>query len=197
MTIPAARAMSHVREWSKPIHSGRISAWSSAIAIPMTASMEPTDRSMLRDTMTSTMPVAMMPTAAVCTERFHRLRGVRNVPSDQMWNPIQMTSRAASIPSRRVSISVARNSQPSVCLCESSVTSGGASGASVTATSCLRPVVNAHRAHDVRGRGACWSNDAHRAVPSRRRSPSRQRHPDTASLHRSSRRPARPAGCPA
>ena len=39
--------------------------------------IEPTDRSMLRVTMTRTMPVAMTATEAVWTERFQRLRGVR------------------------------------------------------------------------------------------------------------------------
>ena len=39
---------------------------------------------MLRETMTSTIPVAMIPTEEVCTERFHRLRGVRKVPPEMM-----------------------------------------------------------------------------------------------------------------
>ena len=47
--------------------------------------IDPTDRSMLRDTMISTMPVAMIATAAVWTDRFHRLRGDRNRPPEQMW----------------------------------------------------------------------------------------------------------------
>jgi hypothetical protein len=36
------------------------------------------------------------------------LRGVRNVPPDKKWNPIQMMRRSPSIPSIRVSISVKR-----------------------------------------------------------------------------------------
>ena len=36
---------------------------------------------MLRDTMTSTMPVAMMPIEALWTDRFHRLRGREEVPA--------------------------------------------------------------------------------------------------------------------
>jgi hypothetical protein len=91
---------------------GRISACSKAIAIPTVPSTDPTDRSMLRDTMMSTMPVAMMATVAVCTERFQRLRGVRNVPPDQKWKPIQMMARAPSMPSKRVSISADRSSAP-------------------------------------------------------------------------------------
>ena len=84
MMIPATRAMIQMAQCSNPSQSGRISAWSKAIAMPMTASMEPTERSMFRETMTSTIPVAMIPTAAVCTDRFQRFRGVRKVPPDQM-----------------------------------------------------------------------------------------------------------------
>ena len=73
----------------------------------MNPSMEPTDRSMLRDTMISTMPVAMMATEDVWTVRFHRLRGVRNLPPDRMWKPIQMTRSASTRPSSRASSSVA------------------------------------------------------------------------------------------
>ena len=40
------------------------------------------------------------------TDRFHRLRAVRKSPPDRMWNAIQMTARATTMPSRRVSISV-------------------------------------------------------------------------------------------
>ena len=76
------------------------------------ASIEPTDRSMLRVTMISTMPVAMMATTDVCTERFHRFRAVRNVPPESMWKRIHMTARAAIIPSRRVSISAMRKRLP-------------------------------------------------------------------------------------
>ena len=54
------------------------------------ARTEPTDRSMLRDTMMSTMPVAMIATDALWTDRFHRFRGVRNWPPDRMLKPIQM-----------------------------------------------------------------------------------------------------------
>jgi len=50
------------------------------IVIPVTPRIAPTERSMLRITMTSTMPVAMIPMPAVWTDRFHRLRGVRKAP---------------------------------------------------------------------------------------------------------------------
>jgi hypothetical protein len=55
--------------------------------MPVTPTMEPTDRSMLRVMMTRTMPVAMMPIEAVWTLRFQRLRGVRNVPSPRNSAP--------------------------------------------------------------------------------------------------------------
>ena len=43
--------------------------------------IEPTERSMWRMTMTSTMPVAMIAIDDVWTLKFHKLRGVRNRPS--------------------------------------------------------------------------------------------------------------------
>src|SRR5215210_930493 len=62
---------------------------------------------MFRDTMISTMPVAMIAIEAVWIERFHRFRAVMKVPPETMLKPIQMIASAAIIPSRRVSISVA------------------------------------------------------------------------------------------
>src|SRR2546422_5439772 len=64
---------------------------------------------MLRDTMIRTIPVAMMPIEALWTERFHRFRGLRNVPPDRMSNAIQITASAAIIPSIRVSTSSGRS----------------------------------------------------------------------------------------
>ena len=52
------------------------------MTMPMKPSIEPIDRSILRVTMTNTIPVAMMATGADCTDKFHRLRGVRNRPPD-------------------------------------------------------------------------------------------------------------------
>ena len=60
---------------------------------------------MLRDTMISTMPVAMMAIEVLCTDRFHRLREVRKSPPDKTLNAIQMTITAVIIPNSRVSIS--------------------------------------------------------------------------------------------
>ena len=60
---------------------------------------------MFRDTMISTMPVAMMAIEVLCTDRFHRLREVRKSPPDKMLNAIQMTIIAVIIPNSRVSTS--------------------------------------------------------------------------------------------
>ncbi len=73
----------------------------------MKPSIAPTERSMLRDTMMSTMPVAMIAIDALWTERFQRLRGVRKVPPDMKLKLIQITASAAIIPSIRVSTSSA------------------------------------------------------------------------------------------
>src|SRR6266571_5980514 len=64
---------------------------------------------MLRDTMISTMPVAMIAMDALWTDRFHKLRGVRNRPPDRMWKPSQMIANAAIMPSRRESSSIDRH----------------------------------------------------------------------------------------
>ena len=73
------------------------------MAMPAKPSSEPTERSILRSTMTKTMPVAMMPTTLVCTARFHRLRAVRKVPCVKIWKPIQIRKSAPIMPSRRMS----------------------------------------------------------------------------------------------
>ena len=57
---PASSAMIQVQRFSRPSHCGSHSTCRIAMAMPRAASIEPTDRSMLRDTMTSTMPVAMI-----------------------------------------------------------------------------------------------------------------------------------------
>ena len=75
--------------------------------MPRKPSIEPTDRSMLRVTMTSTMPAAMIATDEVCTDRFQRLRGVRNKPPERTCKAIQIAASAPIMPSMRVSSSVA------------------------------------------------------------------------------------------
>ena len=54
---------------------------------PMKLSIEPTERSIWRMTMISTMPVLITAIAEVWTSRFQRLRGVRNTPSPVMICP--------------------------------------------------------------------------------------------------------------
>ena len=67
---------------------------------------------MLRDTMISTMPVAMMAMEVLWTDRFHRLRDVRKSPPDKTLKPTQITASATTMPTRRVSISVEATSTP-------------------------------------------------------------------------------------
>ncbi|OWK25134.1 hypothetical protein AJ87_13950 [Rhizobium yanglingense] len=105
---PAASVMIQVAGLLKPRYCGSTCACKTPITMPQKPSMEPTERSMLRVTITSTMPVAMTATDEVWTERFQRLRGVRKRPPVMIWKPIQMISSAPTMPRSRVSISVAR-----------------------------------------------------------------------------------------
>ncbi len=67
-----------------PICTGRMAVCITPITMAISPRMEPTDRSILRVTITSTMPVTITATDAVCTDRFHRLRGVRNSPPENI-----------------------------------------------------------------------------------------------------------------
>src|SRR5664280_591963 len=104
---PIARARIQVYGWSNPRPRlvGIQTAWSIAITYPVSPRIEPTDRSMLRDTMMSTIPVAMTAMEELWTDRFQRFRVVRKPPPDMTSNPTQMTARATTMPSRRVSTS--------------------------------------------------------------------------------------------
>jgi len=73
----------------------------------MKPTSEPTDRSMLRDTMMSTMPVARMATLVAWTASVTMLIGRRNLPSSMTLKTTRMMARATTIPNRRRSISVA------------------------------------------------------------------------------------------
>ena len=87
---------------------------------------------MLRETMMSTIPVAMTAMDALWTERFQRLRDVRKSPPERKWNASQITASAATMPASRVSISEeARNARQSR-RCEPSAVAGGAECVSVT-----------------------------------------------------------------
>jgi hypothetical protein len=109
MTSPVASDNTQISGCPSPRPSctGRIWVCITPITMPTTPRMEPTERSMLRVTMTSTMPVTMTATEAVCTDRFQRLRGVRNRPPEKKLKPTQMMASAPIMPRRRVSISVA------------------------------------------------------------------------------------------
>ncbi len=64
---------------------------------------------MFRDTMSSTIPVAMIAMEVLWTDRFHRFRAVRKSPPETMWNTIQIARSEITMPKRRVSISVDAN----------------------------------------------------------------------------------------
>ena len=72
----------------------------------MMPTSDPTDRSMLRETMTRTMPVAMIATPEACTASVTMLVGWKNLPPLRMLNVSRMAARATSMPNRRRSISV-------------------------------------------------------------------------------------------
>src|SRR3954451_11234460 len=61
---------------------------------------------MLRVTMISTMPVAMIAMDVLCTDRFHRFLAVRKSPCDSRWKATQMAISASTMPIRRVSNSI-------------------------------------------------------------------------------------------
>ena len=55
-----------------------------AMIMPTKPRIEPTERSILRVTMTSTMPVAITETDAAWTVRFHRLRARQEKPAGKI-----------------------------------------------------------------------------------------------------------------
>ena len=80
--------------------------WMTPMTMPTNPSIEPIDRSMLRVTITSTMPVAMIATDDDCTERFQRLRGVRKSPPESnMENDPDQQQRADEAKHPRVEFS--------------------------------------------------------------------------------------------
>ena len=78
----------------------------SAYVIAMTPTNDPTDRSMLRDTITRTIPVAMIAMPAAWTASVTMLFGEKNLPPLITLNVIRMRTKAMSIPNSRRSISV-------------------------------------------------------------------------------------------
>jgi hypothetical protein len=65
---------------------------------------------MLRETMTSTMPVAMIAMPAAWTDIVIMLVGWISVPPLRMWNVTRMRTKATNMPNSRRSISVCANS---------------------------------------------------------------------------------------
>ena len=61
---------------------------------------------MLRETMTSTMPVAMIAIPEAWTARVSMLFGWMNLPPLTMWKASRITARANTMPKSRRSISV-------------------------------------------------------------------------------------------
>ena len=74
-----------------------------AAARPLT---EPTDRSISPSSSTSTMPSAIVPTAAHCSVRLTRLRGDRKA-GVEAWNTVQMTTRPTTT-GRRAEVAAAQ-----------------------------------------------------------------------------------------
>ena len=75
----------------------------------MRPTSDPTERSMFRDTMTRTIPVAMIAIPAACTAIVVMLVGEMSLPPLMTWNVTRMTMNARSMPNRRRSISVWAN----------------------------------------------------------------------------------------
>ena len=75
----------------------------------MSPTSDPTDRSMLRETMTRTMPVAMIAMPAAWTAIVIMFVGWMSAPPLRMLNVTRITTRATSMPNSRRSISVCAN----------------------------------------------------------------------------------------
>ena len=73
----------------------------------MMPTSDPTERSMFRDTMIRTIPVAMIAMPAAWTARVIMFVGWKNLPPLRMLNVRRIAARATSIPNSRRSISVA------------------------------------------------------------------------------------------
>ena len=87
MKAPSAMAnstaMIQIDSWPTPSQGPSSKTCRTPVATAMVESMEPTDRSSWRMTMSSTMPVDMMAMEEVWTSRVQRLRGVRKEPPNR------------------------------------------------------------------------------------------------------------------
>ena len=73
--------------------------------MPVKPSTDPTDKSICRQTMTRTMPVAMMPTTLDCTAKLYIFLAVKKMPWVMISSTTQMTTSARIMASMRWSIS--------------------------------------------------------------------------------------------
>src|SRR5436190_24235405 len=100
--------------------------------MPITPTTDPTDWSMLRLTITRTIPVASTAMPAACTENVMKLTGCRMFGL-AMPRPIQMKTRARTIPNWRRSISVALTASPILARVPRADTPGAVPATGVTA----------------------------------------------------------------
>ena len=63
--MPAISVMTQIVGLPRPRYCGKTCTCNNPIAMPVTPTSDPTDRSMLRVMITSTIPVAMIPMVAV------------------------------------------------------------------------------------------------------------------------------------
>ena len=83
--------------YSRPIACGSQVAWLIAMTAEHMASIEPTERSICRATITKTMPQAMMATGTACTEMLKTLRGLTKVPPVQMVKTTAIAAKAKNL----------------------------------------------------------------------------------------------------
>ncbi len=69
-----------------------------AAITPVSATIDPTDRSIPPDTMTNIIPMARIPLMEACLRMFTRLAGLANAFGDRIINMINMTKNAMMIP---------------------------------------------------------------------------------------------------
>ena len=80
LELPPLRPIFEIDGLPRPTNGGSQRAWITPMIMAVTPRIEPTERSMWRITMTSTMPDVITAIEDVWTSRFHKLRGVMNTP---------------------------------------------------------------------------------------------------------------------
>ena len=81
------------------------------MTIPVNPSSDPTDKSMCRQTITRTIPVAIIPTTLDCTAKLYMFLAVKKIPSVIIFSITHITSRAMTMASIRLSISTSRRNR--------------------------------------------------------------------------------------